>query len=647
MEVYKVLLPLNVNEPFDYVFSGDLQRGDLVNVPFRGGSKMGVVWGKGQSEVEDFKIKKIEEKVDAPSLPNKLLEFVEWVSDYNMSGIGNVLKMCLSVKFGGRRDAPPALPEKYHSAKLSEIQANAAGDLRAKVASNNFSATLLDGVTGSGKTEVYFEAIDEALQSGKQVLVMLPEIALSVQWLERFKKRFGIEPGVWHSERTPAKRRETWLDVAEGKQKIIVGARSALFLPFQNLGLVIVDEEHDGSYKQDEGTVYHGRDMAVARAAHEKFPIILASATPSLETVNNVHDKKYDILHLPERFGDAVLPKIEIADMRAEKIPADEFLSGHLRGEIEKALEKNQQVALYLNRRGYAPLTLCRSCGHRLECPSCSAWLVHHQHSNSLQCHHCGHSEPMVVSCPSCGEEDALHPCGPGVERIFEEASKVFPDASVEVISSDSPKETKEVIERMGRHEIDILIGTQIIAKGHHFPRLSLVGVVDADLGLEGGDLRAMERTYQLLHQVSGRAGRESEPGKVVIQTYQPENAVVENLKKGDRENFTNSQLAERKKHSMPPYGRLATVTVSGKIEKKVQAGIGEMAYKAPRAEDIALIGPAPSPMSFLRGMHRHRIILKSSKKVNLQKYIEQMLGNVKLHSSLKVKVDIDPYSFV
>ncbi|PIR34366.1 MAG: primosomal protein N' [Alphaproteobacteria bacterium CG11_big_fil_rev_8_21_14_0_20_44_7] len=647
MQVYKILLPLNVDEPFDYVSDIPLMRGDFVNVPFRGSKKLAVVWGKGESEVEEYKIKKIEDKPDLPALNENLLKFIEWVAAYNLSHIGNVLKMCMSVKFGGKRNKhEPIIPD-FTLTGLTETQDEISKILRAKVSNAKYCATLLDGVTGSGKTEVYFEAIDEALNEGKQALVLLPEIALSYQWLERFRQRFGVEPGVWHSARTPKQRRETWLDVAEGKTNLIVGARSALFLPFNNLGLIVVDEEHEQSYKQEEGVIYHGRDMAVVRASIEHIPIVLASATPSLETMHNVDDGKYELLHLPERFGGAHLPKINVIDMRLEKLPADEFLSHTLKEELTQALEKKQQSVLFLNRRGYAPLLLCRACGYRVQCPNCTAWLVLHKSHKSLECHHCGFRGSVPEACPACEAEEKLHPCGPGVERIYEEVKNSFPSARVEVLASDSIKKADEIVTKMGNHEIDILVGTQMIAKGHHFPKLAFVGIVDADLGLEGGDLRAMERTYQLMHQVAGRAGRESDVGKVLIQSYMPENSAIAALIGEERNKFIKSQLAEREKFGMPPFGRLATIVLSGKNEKLVGNYISKLALAAPKSDNVEVLGPAPAPMSYLRGQHRHRLIIKTARNINIQKYIKNWTEKTHLPPSIKMKIDIDPYSFV
>ena len=662
MHLYKILLPLNFNEAFDY-FSGDeLDIGALVKGPFRSGVKIGVVWGEGEVEVEAGKIKQVIEKLPLPPLPQNLLQFIRFTADYNMAPLGNVLKMALSAKFGAKTFAKQkklktANPEHvsrpaweeiiFVKVPLSPAQEEAAEILNNKVAAHKFSAILLDGVTGSGKTEVYFEAINKALAAKKQVLVLLPEIGLSTQWLQRFQARFGFKPGIWHSDRTEKERRELWLDVIGNRCPLVVGARSALFLPFQNLGLVIIDEEHDQSYKQEEGVIYHGRDMAIIRASLEHIPVILVSATPSIETVNNLQEGKYELVHLPERFGGAEMPKIEVVDMRRQKMPADKFIASKLKDEIANTLASQQQVLLFLNRRGYAPLTLCRACGYRFQCPNCSAWMVMHKARHVLPCHHCDYVIKQPGECPSCHEKDTLHACGPGVERLREEVMEYFPQARVEVMASDSPKSAAEIVNRMLAHELDILIGTQAVAKGHHFAKLSLVGVIDADLGLEGGDLRACERTYQVLHQVSGRAGREEDLGNVILQTFNPENIVIKALSHGSRDEFVENEMLARRRFSMPPFGRLATVTVSGRDERLVKKYITELALNAPYLKDCQLLGPAPAPMAYLRGQHRYRLILKSGKKFNMQKYIKAILACCPTPPALKVKIDIDPFSFV
>ncbi|MCW2235927.1 primosomal protein N' [Azospirillum canadense] len=533
---------------------------------------------------------------------------------------------------------------------LSGDQDAAADDLRTRVDSGVYSTVLLDGVTGSGKTEVYYEAISAALKAGKQALVLLPEIALSAQWLERFARRFGAPPAEWHSELTGAQRRDTWRAVANGEAPVVVGARSALFLPYKNLGVIIIDEEHDVAYKQEEGAIYHARDMAVARAHLGGIPIVLVSATPSLETKVNADSHRYARIHLPGRHGGAVLPDVELIDLRRDRPPARHWLAPTLKTAIEQTLAEKEQVMLFLNRRGYAPLTLCRACGHRLQCPNCTAWLVEHRLARKLQCHHCGLSQPLSPTCPNCGEEGTLAACGPGVERIAEEVAELFPDARAAIMASDTlfgPRAIQEMVRRIADHELDILIGTQVMAKGHHFPMLTLVGVVDADLGLNGGDLRAGERTYQLLHQVAGRAGRGERPGRVMLQTYMPEHPVMQALAAGDRDGFYQLEAEMRLEAAMPPFGRLAALIVSGEDATAVEKVAMALGRAAPRSDTVHILGPAPAPLALLRGRHRRRLLLKAPRSTQVQPLIARWLEQVEIPPSVRVQVDVDPYSFL
>lgn len=532
---------------------------------------------------------------------------------------------------------------------FSDHQKNAADALQKLAAANQYAAVLLDGVTGSGKTEVYFEAIAEALRQGKQALILLPEISLSAQFLERFERRFGVLPALWHSEVPTAQRRVTWTGVAEGKTKVVVGARSALFLPFADLGLIVVDEEHDASYKQEEGVLYNARDMAIVRARLGSFPVVLVSATPSLETMVNVQQNKYTYLNLPSRHAGARLPDINVINLKATPPERQKFIAPPLQKALQEVFEAKEQSLLFLNRRGYAPLTLCRTCGHRFQCPSCAAWLVEHKRHSRLQCHHCGFAQQVPRNCPSCQAEDSFAACGPGVERIQEEVQLLIPEARTFILASDvitSPGMISAAVHDIEDHKYDIIIGTQIIAKGHHFPSLTLVGVIDADLGLAGGDLRAGERTFQLLHQVSGRAGRAEKPGRVFIQTYMPEQTVIKALAKNDRDEFLAVEAREREKAVMPPYGRLAALILSDTDENKLDMFCRSLAQKAPRYDDIRVLGPAPAPMGYLRGKHRRRFLIKAGKNLPIQKYLAEWLGNVKTPSSLQLKVDIDPQSF-
>jgi primosomal protein N' (replication factor Y) len=536
---------------------------------------------------------------------------------------------------------------------LSRDQSLAAEHLIGRLGAG-YSATLLDGVTGAGKTEVYFEAVAANIAAGRQSLVLLPEIALSAQLLERFAKRFGAMPALWHSDVGPAARRMTWRGVAEGKTKVVVGARSALFLPYPDLGLIVVDEEHEAAFKQEEGVIYHARDMAVARAHLGGFPVILVSATPSLESVVNAEVGRYERLYLPSRHAGAALPKIGLIDMRREKPPARKFLSPVLNQAITETLAAGEQVLLFLNRRGYAPLTLCRSCGHRMQCPNCTAWLVEHRFQGLLRCHHCDHAEPIPSNCPQCDNVGSFAPCGPGVERIADEVAELFPDARVSLLASDlfqgfggRGMALQEAIRQVRDHEVDIVIGTQIIAKGHHFPMLTLVGVVDADLGLTGGDLRASERTYQLLHQVAGRAGRAERSGRVLLQTYMPEHRVMQALADDQRDAFLAIESEERRAAAMPPFARLAALIVSGQDTAEVGQVARELARVAPRGDGIVVLGPAPAPLALLRGQHRERLLLKARRDVPVQPLITEWLSRVGVPAHVRVQVDIDPYSFL
>jgi len=538
--------------------------------------------------------------------------------------------------------------------ELSDAQRVAADDLAAKTKSGGFAAVLLDGVPGSGKTEVYFEAVAEALRHGQQVLVMLPEIALGAQWLTRFERRFGVPPAQWHSEMGAKERRETWRAVADGRVGVVVGARSALFLPYQNLGLIVVDEEHDPAFKQEEGVIYNARDMAVVRAHLGEFPICLASATPSLETAVNAESGKYGFLHLPERHGGAVLPQLDLIDMRREKLPATRWLSPSLEIALQETFEAGEQAMLFLNRRGYAPLTLCRTCGFRLACPNCSTWLVEHRARHRLQCHHCGHTIPMPERCPNCEAEHSFHACGPGVERVAEEARAKFPDARVALASSDTltgPRAAAELIERIEKHQVDLIIGTQIVAKGYHFPMLTLVGVVDGDLGLAGGDLRAAERTYQLLYQVAGRAGRGARVGRVLVQTYQPDHAVMQAMKSGVRERFIAEEVRAREDLHMPPFGRLVALIVSGAHEHAVDAQAVSLSRLAPRYDGVEVLGPAPAPLALLRGRHRRRLLMKLKPGIAPQPVVREWLERVTKSQArqkgVRIQIDVDPQSFL
>jgi primosomal protein N' (replication factor Y) len=533
---------------------------------------------------------------------------------------------------------------------LSLDQRRAADRLIERAEAGGFSVTVLDGVTGSGKTETYFAAIAAALMAGRQVLVLLPEIALGAQFLARFRRRFGVLPVEWHSDVPQPARRNAWRAVAAGRAPVVVGARSALFLPFADLGLIVVDEEHDPSYKQEDGVSYQARDMAVLRGSLTQIPVVLVSATPSLETVVNVARGRYRCVSLPRRHAEAALPEVELIDMRRQRLEAGRFLSPPLVEALTRTLEAGEQTLLFLNRRGYAPLTLCRACGHRVQCPHCTAWLVEHRFTARLQCHHCGHSERVPPLCPECLTAGTLVACGPGVERLREEVTARFPLARTALMVSDmlvGPRAAAELADAMAAHRYDVLIGTQIVAKGHHFPLLTLVAVVDADLGLVGGDLRAAERTYQLLHQVAGRAGREDRPGRALVQTYMPEQPVMQALAKGDRDGFLAAEANARRAAGLPPFGRLAALIVSAGDPDAADFATRALARAAPLLPGTQVLGPAPAPLAILRGRHRRRFLVKAERGVNLQAVLREWLGRVRLSGSTRLQVDIDPYSFL
>lgn len=670
-----------------------------------------------KTDIDESKIKPVGRVLPLPALNDSFLKLIAWVAGYTLFPLGSVLKLCLTsdellnlkelygyvlntqrpedirqtaarkkvlalnfavplalgeiMQKAGvsssvvtelykanaliKQKLPdsPAVSYVFRGADLSTEQQQAAQELESAVG-NGFSSVLLEGVTGSGKTEVYFKAVAKALSQNKQVLVLLPEIGLTAQWVERFEKRFGAKPFLWHSDLSPAVRRDTFQGVLNDKVKIVAGARSALFLPFTDLGLIIVDEEHDSSYKQEEGVTYHARNMAVVRAKIENIPVILSSATPSLETTVNASAGRYRHVLLKNRYNEAVLPDIQIIDMR-ENPPVDmenqkSFLSPVLLNAVKENLEKREQSLLFLNRRGYAPLVLCRTCGNRFQCPYCSAWLVEHKQTNRLICHHCGYGVKKPACCPVCQKEDSLTSCGPGAERIFEEITHRFPEALTLLITSDSvvsPKAFEETLARIENNEADIIVATQMLAKGYHFAHLTLVGAVDADLGLQGGDLRAGEKTFQLLQQVAGRSGRERKKGRVFLQTYAPENAVITALAQNDRASFLNAERQAREELFMPPFGRMAALIVSGRNQTQTQETAFALGKSAPYGKDIRVLGPAPAPLAVLRGKYRYRLLLQT--KLNapqIQTILTQWLNGVKTPAGVQIKIDIDPYSF-
>lgn len=615
---------------------------------------MRTVYRLGSAEptrVTEARTKVLEVLCDYGGLSFTLGELAE------MAGVGtSVVKGLVKQGAVSQEDAPrdvpyPRLDPDYGGKELSADQADGAEVLRAALRTDAYGTTLLKGVTGSGKTEVYLEAVAECLRMGRQALVLLPEIALSGEFINRVEARFGFKPAEWHSGVTMTERRRCWKMVGQGAAQLIVGARSALFLPFQNLGLIVVDEEHDTSYKQEDGVLYNARDMAVLRAAINGAQVVLASATPSLESWANVEAGKYTRLVLSSRYGPAVMPKMSAIDMRAEDLPGGTWVSPTLRDAIAERMERGEQSLIFLNRRGYAPVTLCRACGNQIGCDQCDARMVEHRFLNRLMCHQCGETKPMPKVCPHCDAEDKLSAVGPGVERMGEEITALFPDARVAVLSSDlygSARAMKAHIEQISQGGTDIIIGTQLVAKGHNFPLLTLVGVIDADLGLQGSDLRAAERTFQLMRQVAGRAGRAEKQGEALLQTYQPEHAVIRAILVGDEEKFWATEAGERKAAGVPPYGRMAGIILSSPSVDDVFNLGAEMARRDGPLRQIGaqVYGPAPAPIARVRGRHRVRLLVKADKAAPLQKALAAWAAQFRLPTNTRLSIDIDPQSF-
>ena len=570
------------------------------------------------------------------------------VSDAVIRGLVNVGAMeAVEVAI----DSPFPLPDPDHQQPaLSDAQAAAARQFTDAVAAHAFAPMLLDGVTGSGKTEVYFEAIAQAIREGRQSLVLLPEIALTEPFLKRFAARFGCAPVALHSDLRQSQRRRAWRAVASGEALVTVGARSSLFLPYANLGLIVVDEAHETSFKQEDGVHYHARDVAVMRAKFEGAPVLLASATPAIETRQQVAAGRYAEVKLPGRYGAAQLPTIEAIDLIANPPERGRWIAPKLVTAIDETLARREQVLLFLNRRGYAPLTLCRTCGHRFQCPNCTAWMVEHRLIARLACHHCGHVERVPEKCPECGGEASLVPCGPGVERIADEAALLWPDAKRAIVTSDtiwSPAKAAEFVARMEAHDIDIVIGTQLVTKGYHFPNLTLVGVIDADLALQGGDLRAGEKTFQQISQVAGRAGRGAKPGHVYIQTHDPGASVMQALVTGDTEAFYTAETEARREAGAPPFGRYAAIIVSSEDKADADSTARAIKHAAPEHDAMYVYGPAPAPLAMLRGRHRFRLLVHAKRSLDVQDVIRDWLGGVDWPAKVRVAVDVDPYSFL
>jgi primosomal protein N' (replication factor Y) len=569
------------------------------------------------------------------------------VSDSVMRGLVNAGAL-EAVAVQADRQLPCPDPD-FAPPDLNEEQVEAAASLSSAIG-KGFDPVLLDGVTGSGKTEVYFEAIAECLRQRKQALELLPEIALTEPFLNRFEAQFGCAPVAWHSELRSSQRRRAWRGIASGEAMVTVGARSALFLPYRSLGLIVVDEAHEPSFKQEEGVQYHARDVAVMRGKFEDIPVVLSSATPPIESRHMVEIGRYREVTLTHRFAGASLPEIRALNLTLDPPPRGRWLAPSLVSELETNLERGEQSLLFLNRRGFAPLTLCRHCGHRFQCPNCTAWMVEHRLMHRLACHHCGHVMPPPKECPECGEEDSLVACGPGVERIADEIAALFPEARTAIVTSDtiwSPARAADFVAQMEAGAIDIVIGTQLVTKGYHFPNLTLVGVVDADLGLSGGDLRAAERSFQQIQQVAGRAGRGDKSGRVLVQTHDPEAPVIAALVSGDGPGFYSAETEARRDAAMPPFGRLAAIIVSAEDSAQADSVARRIGHAAPQVEGMAVFGPAPAPLAMLRGRYRQRLLVHAARSLDVQDVIRDWLAGVEWSAKVRVNVDVDPYSFL
>ena len=644
-----------VARPFDHIFTYEvddpaLKIGQIVIVPFGKNLEVGMIM---ESDVvkPEYTIKKITTVLEGLQLSELNIKFLKWVSEYTLAPIGSVLKLFIinkDIVSYERKDQDLHQPT-FKSVKLNEEQYQTKEKI-IQIQETSHKPIVLEGVTGSGKTEVYFELIEIEIKRSKQVLIMVPEISLTPQLENRFKERFGMDIDVWHSKITPKKRKEIWHKCFAGEPCVVIGARSSLFLPFKNLTLIVIDEEHDPSYKQEDNIRYQARDLAVVKSNFEKSKLILASATPSLETVNNINHKKYHHVFLSKQYSGLPLPKITLVDLSKNKLEKNQWISNILKSEIDQCLENKEQALIFLNRRGYSPLSLCVECGYRHQCNQCSSWLVMHQQKKRLLCHQCGSIQEMSLDCPTCLAKDSIKFIGPGVERVAEELSQAYPDKVVSVMSSDiinSPKKIKELVSKFSNKEIDIIVATQIMAKGYDFANLSLVGVIDADAGLFGGDMRAIEKTYNILQQVSGRAGRSQQPGKVIIQTYYPEQPIIQSLQKRDRSSFINQALAEREQFKIPPFGYMTAVIISGSSKANVEKSAQQLVYSRKNSDEVAVLGPVEAPINLLKGQYRYRILLKGNSRKKLNIFTKKMINSNKIPSTVRVVIDVDPYTFM
>jgi len=648
-----VLFPKIFDYPFTYKseISDSLNPGDFVKAPFGIHEITGVVWPHEQKTEKKFKIKKISKKLNVENLNSSMIQFISWFSKYNLVPLGMSLKMCLLNKDVIEKNfSKEFIKFKIKKSKnkflLNSEQKKSLNFMR-KIGTN-YNVIVLQGVTGSGKTLVYFERIKDIINKGFQALILLPEIALTNQFSRRFTEFFGAEPAIWHSGTTKKNKSIIWKGISEGKIKIVMGARSSLFLPFKNLGIIIVDEEHDASYKQDEGISYNARDMAITRASLEKIPINLVTSIPSVETYNNIINKKYHTTKLEKRYKDALLPKIEIINLNSASLKKGFWIADKTMSIVNKYLYKGEQVLFFLNRRGYAPFVICKKCEHKFNCPNCSVNLNFHKKLNKLLCHYCGYKSSLSRICKDNGKCDLLF-CGPGVERIFSELSKIYPDKKIEIFSSDTLKKdklTNNLLKKVEKKQIDILIGTQLLSKGFHFPKLNCIVVVDGDFSSHGYDLRSAEKNIQLYHQLGGRAGREGNASVILFQTYTPNDEILLNISKNDPYLFLQKELLLRKEKKLPPFYRLISLIISGKSEALIMKFAISIKSKLPKIDEINILGPVPAPITKLKQKYRCRILIRYPKNLFIQKYLSQSLNKIKITSGIKLEVDVDPINF-
>ncbi len=648
-----VLFPKIFDHPFTYKseISESLNSGDFVKAPFGSTEITGVVWPHEQKTDKNFKIKKISKKINVKNLSSSMIEFISWFSKYNLVPLGMVLKMCLLNKDVVERTFNKEFNEfkfNYYDNKflLNEEQKKSLDFIRNT--GNNFNVTVLEGVTGSGKTLVYFKRIKDFIDKGNQALILLPEIALTNQFSRRFKEFFGAEPAIWHSGTTKKNKSIIWKGITEGKIKIVIGARSSLFLPFNNLGIIIVDEEHDASYKQDEGVSYNARDMAITRASLENIPINLVTSIPSIETYNNIVNKKYHITKLKKRYKDASLPNIEIINLNSEILKKNSWIANKTISKVNEYLDRGEQALFFLNRRGFAPFVICKKCGYKFQCPNCAVNLNFHKNLNKLLCHYCGYKSNLQRNCKDSKKCDLLF-CGPGVERIFAELKKIYPNKKIEIFSSDTLKKNKFaniLLKKVEKKKIDILIGTQLLSKGFHFPKLNCIVVVDSDFSSHGYDLRSAEKNIQLYHQLTGRAGRAGNVSTIFFQTYTPDDEILLNISKKDPYSFLQKELLLRKEKKLPPFYRLISLIISGKNENLIMKFAVSLKAKLPKINDVNILGPVLAPITRLKKKYRCRILIRCPKNLFIQKYLSHSLNKIKIISGIKLEVDVDPINF-